>query len=110
MPFAFKVGVFGLVKDNAKYSETEKKQLLDAWKKSALRAEEDFARYEALFRCYLASEINGSALVNEAAGAFFKSNPSSRSHSRSLWNQIMDALMLSPNFGGVGVDLKKLCE
>lgn len=104
IPFAFKIGVFGLVRQRDGYSEGEKHEVLEAWENAALRAEEDFARYEELFRSYLDSDMEGSRLVSDAADIFYQRAPTGK----AAWHRIWEAVMLRPNIHGVGLDLKKL--
>jgi hypothetical protein len=105
MPFSFKIGVFGLAKGaTTTYTDDEKEHLLDAWRKAALRAEENFESYRDVFQRYLDGIIDGSALVNEASDVFYGRLP----EARGLWNRVVDAAILQPNIWGLGIDLKKL--
>lgn len=106
LPFALKIGVMGCVTGDEPYSEAEKQDLLVALEKASRRAEEDYSKYEELFHSHLDGSIESSQLVSRAAGLFYRDAPDSR----RLWNRIADAVMVSPNFAGIGIDLKKLSD
>jgi len=109
MSFAFTIGVIGLVKQRNGYSKKEKHDLLEAWEKAAIRAEEDFSKYKDLFDTYLNSDLEGSMLVNKAADIFYgEASTGEVATVKAIWLRIAEAAILSPNIGGIGVDIKKL--
>jgi hypothetical protein len=106
MVFAFKVGIFQFVADwSTPWTESAKSQLLKAWKQAADRAGEDFSKYKSLFEAYLDIKIDGKSFVNKTADIYFRDKVT---ETTSAWTRFREAIQLSPNIHGVGIDFWKL--
>jgi len=100
--FAARLGIWQFVTEQG--PNEAKGLLLEQYKEGAERAALDFRALEPILTKYFDGKISGKDMVDEATSSFFALISPDKGTRQKLW----DALQLTPNFWGIGVDLKKL--
>lgn len=103
MMFASRVGIWVFVKrTNEAFEKSEKAEMMEACCKMGRLAELDESIWRPAVEQYFDGKLEASKMVNKITEDFL-----GRERQSDFASTVWDALQISPNVGGIGVDLKK---